>query len=59
MKNIEKYKDILEYIELRLNLLSSLNTLEHTKNINEKDFVKIQIEQLQTEIDKWLNKETI
>ena len=57
MKQSEYYKDILEYIEIRLNLISTIETAKNEKDYHKKQLYLKMLEQRQEELNKWLNKE--
>lgn len=57
MKKLEYYKDILTYIETRLNLMDTMIAAKEEKDYHKKQLYLYMIEQRQNEIDKWLNEE--
>ena len=58
MKKKEYYSDILNYIEMRLDLLNNLDTLEYGKLSPAKaDLYQYMIDQCQRNIDNWLESE--
>lgn len=54
-----KYSDILEYIEMRLDLMQASNNLSESSNYQEQQKYQYIIEQKQKKIDKWLNEENV
>jgi len=55
--NKEKYKDIIQYIETRLSMFSTVEVAKTEKDYYKKQLYLHMIEQRQAEIDKWLNEE--
>ena len=57
MKKKEYYKDILEYIEARLELIEALNNASTTKDFYKQQLQFHIVEQRQKEINDWLESE--
>lgn len=57
MKQSEYYKNIIEYIEIRLNLISAIESAKNEKDYYKKQLYLKMVEQRQEELNKWLNKE--
>jgi hypothetical protein len=57
MKKQEYYKDILEYIEARLGLISAIENAKEAKDHYRRQLCLHIVEQRQAEIDRWLNEE--
>lgn len=57
MKKSEYYKDILKYIEARLDLISTIEAAKEIKEHYRKELYLHMIQQRQDEITKWLNEE--
>ena len=57
MKKSEYYKDIIQYIEARLNLISCMEEAKLTKDFYKRQLYLHMVEQRQNEIDKWLSEE--
>ena len=57
MKKSEYYKDILEYIEARLGLMSAMDEAQNIRDYHRKQLYEHIIEQRQKEITKWLNED--
>lgn len=58
MKNKEKYKDVIQYVEARLALTSALESAKEIKDHYKKQLYLHIVEQRQNEIDAWLNAES-
>lgn len=57
MKKSEYYKDILEYIEARLGLMSAMDEAKNTRDHYKRQLYMHIMEQGQKEITKWLNED--
>lgn len=57
MKKSEYYKDILEYIEARLGLMSAIDEVQNIRDYYKRRLYMHMIEQRQKEITKWLNED--
>ena len=57
MKKQELYKDIIKYIEARLNLMDTMAAAKEIKDHYKQQLYFHMIEQRQQEIDKWLKEE--
>lgn len=57
MKKSEYYKDILEYIEARLGLISAMDEAQNIRDYHRRQLYMHIIEQRQKEITKWLNED--
>lgn len=57
MKKYEYYQDIIKFIDLKLNQLSTMEEIQRTKDFYKKQLYIHMYEQRQKEIDEWLNEE--
>lgn len=57
MKKREYYKDILTYIEARLQLADAIIEVQTAKDFYKQQLYREIIRQRQEEIDKWLEEE--
>ena len=57
MKKSEYYKDILEYIEARLGLMSAMDEAKNIRDHYKRQLYIHIIEQRHEEITKWLNED--
>lgn len=57
MKKSEYYKDILEYIEARLGLMSAMDEAQNIRDYHKRQLYMYIMEQRQKEITKWLNED--
>ena len=57
MKKSEYYKDIIQYIEARLDLIDALSCACVEKEHSKKEKYLYIVEQRQQEINKWMNEE--
>ena len=57
MKKSEYYKDILFYIEKRLDLISAVEAVKEEKEPSRRDLYLYMVEQKQGAIEKWLDEE--
>lgn len=57
MKKSEYYKDILEYIEARLGLMSAMDEAQNIRDYYRRQLYAHIVEQRQEEITKWLNED--
>ena len=57
MNRQEKYEDILDYIEMRLDLMQVANQMRYEKDYHIRQKCLYIVEQKQKQIQKWLNEE--
>lgn len=57
MNRQEKYEDILDYIEMRLDLMQAANQMSYEKDYHIRQKCLYVVEQKQKQIQKWLNEE--
>lgn len=57
MNRQEKYEDILDYIEMRLDLMQAANQMSYEKDYRIRQKCLYVVEQKQKQIQKWLNEE--